>query len=140
MNRREFLAAAGMASTAALAGCGGGGEEGTDTPAESDIATQVTIQEDDSYNPAVIEVEPGEGVEWVNESGNERRVRANTELDNSVDWELDLDIPADGSAAHVFEESGVYSYHDDEETWFLMCGAVAVGDASADDVASLPCE
>lgn len=140
MKRRQFLAATGAASITALAGCGGAGGDSTDTPAQSSIAATVTIAEDDSYDPPIVEVEEGESVEWVNETDKERDLRANGEMDNSVEWELDLQIPAEGSAAHTFDESGVYSYHDAEETWFLMCGAVAVGDSSEDDVGNLPCE
>lgn len=139
MKRRQFLAATGVASITTLAGCGGSGG-GTPTPAESSIAATVTITEDETYDPTVIEVDEGESVEWANNSGKERQLRANTQLEDSVEWELDLDIPAEGSSAHTFDESGVYSYHDAEETWFNMCGAVAVGDFTADDVPDLQCE
>lgn len=138
MKRRQFLAATGVASVSTLAGCGGGG--GTPTVAASDVAATITLVEDGSFDPPIVEVEEGAAVEWVNETGSDRSVRSNTELQDSKEWEMELDLEDGESGRFVFEESGVYGYHEAQETWFRMCGAVAVGDASEDDVGNLPCE
>lgn len=143
MKRRQFLAAAAASSTIALAGCGDGGEStpsgGTATP-EASVSTTITLTEDEEFEPPKASVEAGEAVEWVNETGETRTIRANNELENSSDWGLDVQLGDGQSGYYTFEESGVYSYHDTQDTWFLTCGAVAVGDASTDDIGDLPCE
>lgn len=139
MNRRQFLAATGVASVTTLAGCGGGGG-GTPTVAAESVDATVTISDDLSFDPPIVEVETGAAVEWVNEAGESRSVVSNDELGNSAEWGLDEDVETGQTFRYTFDESGVYSYHEDQETWFRMCGAVAVGDSTADDVSGLPCE
>jgi len=138
MKRRQFLAATGVASVTTLAGCGGGG--GTPTVAADDVAATIVINEDDSFDPPIVEVEPGSAVEWDNQAGEERQIRANDRLNDAVSWEFEADLEDGESARFVFEEDGKYGYHEAEETWFRMCGAVAVGSASADDISGLRCE
>jgi plastocyanin len=119
-----------------MAGCGGGGSS---EPA-GEVTAEVTLTEDEAFDPLRVQVAEGEAVRWNNETGERRTVRANTEADDSNEWELDLAIEAGESGTHTFQSSGVYSYHDAQDTHFLMCGAVAVGDTSENDIGSLPCE
>lgn len=136
MKRRQFLTTtAATASTIAVAGCGGGSSE-----PEGEVTAEVTLTEDQAFDPLRVHVAAGEAVRWINETGEQRTVRSNAKLDNANEWTLDLAIPAGESGAHTFQNGGVYSYHDAQDTHFLMCGAVAVGDASEDDIGSLPCE
>lgn len=136
MKRRQFLATTATASAISLTGCGGGGS----SEPQGEVTAEVTLTEDEAFDPLRVHVAEGEAVRWINETGEERSVRSNGEIDNAREWELDLTIPAGESGVHTFQESGAYSYHDAQDTWFKMCGAVAVGDASEDDVESLPCE
>jgi len=138
MKRRQFLAATGVASVTTLAGCGGG--SGTPTVAAEDVAATITVAEDNSFDPPIVNVEPGSAVEWDNQAGEERQIRANTEPSNSVEWEFEVDLEDGETGRFVFEDEGVYGYHEAEETWFRMCGAVTVGDFSEEDVGGLPCE
>ena len=138
MKRRQFLAATGVASVTTLAGCGGGNS--TPTVAADDVAATIVIEENDSFEPPIVEVPPGSAVEWDNQAGEQRQIRANDRLNDAVSWEFEADLEDGEKARFVFEESGKYGYHEAEETWFRMCGAVAVGDASADDVTGLRCE
>lgn len=144
MKRRQFLRAAAASSTIAIAGCGGGGDEGpsgsTEEPEDAEVGAQVTFTEDQEFDPLRVQVETGQSVEWINETGSTRVLEANQEPDGAAEWNLNIEVPADGSAFYVFEEGGIYSYHDQEETWFNSCGAVAVGDNSTDDITSLRCE
>lgn len=138
MKRRQFLAATGVASVTTLAGCGGGG--GTPTVAADEVAATITINEDDSFDPPIVEVEPGAAVEWDNQAGEERQIRSNDRLNDASEWQFEADLEDGDTARFVFEEGGKYGYHEAEETWFRMCGAVAVGDASEDDITGLRCE
>lgn len=140
MNRRQFLTATGVASITTLAGCGGGGEESTATPAPESISVTVEIADDETFDAPVVAVEPGESVNWLNDTDESRRVRANSELDRSADWNMTLELEPGEEKAFTFEEEGVYSYHEPTETWFLMCGAVMVGDVDAVQPSELPCE
>ena len=140
MNRRQFLAATGVASITTLAGCGGGGEESTPTPAPETISVTVDISDDETFDPPVVAIRPGESVEWNNTTDESRRVRANSELDRSAEWNMTLELEPGDSKAFTFEEEGVYSYHEPTETWFLMCGAVMVGDVDNVEPSELPCE
>lgn len=143
MNRRTFLAATAGAGLTTLAGCGGDGDGddgggGTDVPEET-IGTTVTITED-AVEPLKAEVEAGMAVEWVNESGSNRQLEANTAIDGAESWDFSRELQDGESVAFVFEDDGVYSYHDAIKTRFRMCGAVAVGSSTAEDVGTLPCE
>ena len=141
MNRRQFLTATGVASITTLAGCGGGGDGGsTPTPEPESISVTVEISDDETFDPPVVAVRPGESVEWVNTTEEGRRVRANNELDRSTEWNMTLELEPGESSAFTFEEEGVYSYHEPAETWFLMCGAVMVGDVDTVQASELPCE
>jgi plastocyanin len=140
MNRRQFLTATGVASITTLAGCGGGGGGGTPTPEPESISVTVEISDDETFDPPVVAVRPGESVEWVNTTEEGRRVRANNELDRSTEWNMTLELEPGESSAFTFEEEGVYSYHEPAETWFLMCGAVMVGDVDTVQASELPCE
>lgn len=143
MKRRTFLAMTGVASTTSLAGCGAiGGGGGTPTVAEEDIAVQVTLTESNDFEPLRVSVDEGEAVEWVNDTGGEREVRSNHNAEYSSEWspELSAVIPSGETHAYVFENSGIYTYHDRERTWETMCGAVAVGDNTEDDIGDLVCE
>lgn len=140
MNRRQFLAATGTASITALAGCGGDG--GGDDVSEEDIGAEVSMTDDNTFDPYRVSIDAGQAVRWTNETGEERTLRSNTNTDFSAEWDPAMDVElADGeSHTHLFEESGVYTYHDAVRTWSLMCGAVAVGDNSEDDIGDLACD
>lgn len=141
MKRRKFLAVTGVASITTLAGCGGvGGGPGTVNP--DDIAAEVTMTEDDAFDPPRVSIDTGEAVEWTNETGDDRTVvsNENTEYSSELPEEMELAISDGESSAFVFEESGIYTYHDQQRTWEVMCGAVAVGDNSEDDIGDLVCE
>lgn len=138
MNRRQFLAATGVASITTLAGCGG--ETGTPTVAEESVAATITIHEDNSFDPPRVQVDEGSAVEWVNESGEERQIRANTARSWSSDWDWEIDLEDGETGRFTFDSSGLYPYHEAEETWFRMCGAVAVGDQTVEDIGTLQCE
>lgn len=144
MKRRQFIRAAAASSTIAIAGCGGddgpSGPQGSTEEPDAEIAAEVTFTEEEVFEPIKTSVEAGEAVRWINETGSERTLEANTEFDGAAEWNFDIDVPADGSAYFTFEESGLFSYHDQEETRFLACGAVAVGDNSTDDIPTLRCE
>lgn len=136
MNRRQYIAAIGASASTLLAGCGSG--SGSSEP-EGDVAATITMTEDRTYDPMRVSIEPGEAVEWVNETSDERTVESNQELEGAAEWEAEITVPAGESGTHTFGESGIYSYNDRTETYFNMCGAVAVGQ-SEDDIGSLPCE
>lgn len=144
MKRRQFIRAAAASSTIAIAGCGGGEPEGpqgsTEEPEDAEIAAEVTFTEEEVFEPLKVSVETDEAVRWINETGSDRTLLANTEFDGATEWDFDINVPAEGSAYFTFEEGGLYSYHDEEETRFISCGAVAVGDNSTDDIPSLRCE
>ncbi|MEF8851135.1 MAG: plastocyanin/azurin family copper-binding protein [Haloarculaceae archaeon] len=141
MNRRQFLTATGVASITTLAGCGGdGGGQSTPTPEPESISVTVEISDDETFDPPVVAIRPGESVEWENTTEERRRVRANTEIDRSSEWNMTLELQPGESKAFTFDEEGVYSYHEPTETWFLMCGAVMVGDVEAVQPSELPCE
>jgi len=111
MKRRQFLTTTVTASAIAMAGCGGGGSS---EPA-GEVTAEVTLTEDEAFDPLRVQVAEGEAVRWNNETGERRTVRANTEADDSNEWELDLAIEAGESGTHTFQSSGVYSYHDAQD-------------------------
>jgi len=79
MKRRQFLTTTVTASAIAMAGCGGGGSS---EPA-GEVTAEVTLTEDEAFDPLRVQVAEGEAVRWNNETGERRTVRANTEADDS---------------------------------------------------------
>lgn len=147
MDRRTFLGAASATSLAALAGCSGSdGDDGStdfkSEPEDAEIGATVVMEGGREFVDLKVEVAEGEAVEWRNESGSSREIRTNEAVDGAAEWDpiLEVDLEDGESAWYTFEESGVYSYHEQTYTRGMMCGAVAVGDSSADDIAELPCE
>ncbi len=142
MKRRDFLVVAATASTSALAGCGGGGSGGgsSGAQAQGDVGAEVAITDDDAFDPIKVHVEEGEAVRWNNETDSAHTIASNTAPDNAAEWEFEQEVPANGAATFTFQSGGVYSYHQTSQTRFMMCGAVAVGDTSVEDIPTLDCE
>lgn len=136
MNRRNLLVTASGILVSVLAGCGGGGDDGGE---QGEIVETIELRDDDAFHPKTVSISPGEAVEWVNKTGSTREVRATSNVDGAEEWDFQGRMEAnDGSTVYTFQEPGVYAFHDSINTEFLTCGAVAVGEASIEDV-SLPC-
>lgn len=131
MKRRTVLAAAAAASGTLLAGCGGEAKEDIEDP---DVT--VTIARTD-YDPVRVSIDPGQAVEWVNESEWDHTVSSYGK-EYSESWDFDEPLELDSSLGYRFEEEGVYLYRCTVHTRQSMCGAVLVGDVSLDE--TLPCE
>lgn len=135
MNRRRFITAAAGVGAAGLAGCFGGDETAEVDP--EDIAATITANGRE-FDPMKVEIEEGEAVEWVNEDDAVYHVDSHDIGEAS--WSWDERIEPGESAAYLFEDSGVYGFRDRGATSWEMCGAVAVGDATVDDIPLLRCE
>jgi len=135
MNRRRFLAAAATASTVGLAGCGSEGPPDVD---EEDIAETVSVLAE-SFDPQIVHVEEGEAVRWQNERDERMEIKSSS-MEGAESWDYQDRVPAGESTAWLFEDSGVYAYHDRNFTVYEICGAVAVGDTAVEDVPTLICE
>lgn len=134
MNRRRFLATAASASAVAIAGCGGESREPVDP---DDIVETIAVT--DAFEPQEVHVETGEAVEWRNDREN-RMELASTDLDGARSWSLGREVGAGETTAYLFENSGVYAYHDKFYSKYNRCGAVAVGDATVEDIPTLFCQ
>lgn len=134
MNRRRFLAAAATASTVGLAGCGAEGPPEVD---EDDIVVTVSVLED-GFDPQVVHVEEGEAVQWRNERSERMEIESSS-LEGAANWDYRDEASAGGTAAFLFEDSGAYVYNDRHFTVGEICGAVTVGDATEEDLPTLPC-
>lgn len=134
MNRRRFLAAAASATTVGIAGCSDGGAPQVD---EEDIVVTISVL-DGSFDPMIPSIQTGEAVEW----SNDRDVRAQIVSTAGVgdSWDYNETIQPGETTAYLFENPGVYAYHDRTLRRSRMCGAVVVGDLTEDDVPTLPCE
>lgn len=134
MNRRRFLATAAGATTVGIAGCFG---DGSTNVAEEDIVVTVDVLAD-SFEPMTPSIQPGEAAEW----SNERDVRAQIVSTGGVgdSWNFNQTVEPGNTTAYLFENAGVYAFHDRTFRRSQMCGAVVVGDLTEDDIPTLPCQ
>ena len=123
-----------------LAGCGGGSGGSSGAQAKGTVGAEVAITEDKTFEPMKVHVAEGEAVRWNNKTDETHTIASDTAADNAVEWEFKQEVKPNGAATYTFQSSGVYPYHQTSQTRFMMCGAVAVGDASVDDVSKLDCE
>lgn len=139
MGRRELLGTTGCAALVGAAGCLGSmlGDDEPDV-AEEDIAETIVL-DDREFDPMTVEIEPGEAIEWVNESEEDYELRTNDTYGETDDWDLEADLSPGDSTAHLFEEEGYYAFHEAIHTSLRMCGGVAVG-RPEDEMPSLHCE
>lgn len=137
MNRRRFLATTAGTASVVLAGCSGDGGRAEVT--EDDVAVTVTI-DDREFDPMIVDIDAGQAVEWENVDDERYHLDSHDINGQGTPWSWDAQVPPGETVAYLFEDPGVYGYFDRGATSFVMCGAVAVGDPSPDDVPQLPCE
>lgn len=151
MQRRKFLTAMGGAAiTAAFAGCGGGGGGGEQGPVygqqmseySGEVAATFEVTEN-GFDPVRAGSVPVDGtVEFVNTTDTVRNLDADGGVSGLSDWGLEAAEWQPGQSVYfTFTEAGIYAFRDNEDTRFMACGAVAVGeDNTAEDIPDLPCE
>lgn len=122
--RRELLRAVGLAAAAGAAGCLGDATGAGGTPTRTPKAgAQVgvacdTAQNDASFTPDVLWVEPGATVTWATQSHCAQRVTAyHPEYDrplrmpeSATPFRSDYMRETGSTFAHTFETEGVYDY------------------------------
>lgn len=144
MDRRKFLAAIGGAATVVTAGCGGD-DGGTETPTGEVVQSiELTGGITGEFDPTTTSIETGEAVEWVNNTDEDRRIVPDSNVNGAEQWSFGSEEASTmesggGTVTRTFNQAGVHVFVDELSTRFQTCGAVAVGDASLDDM-SLPCE
>lgn len=152
MDRRDYLVALSGVTTTLLAGCGGDSEP-TDSPTPSGEVVETITIETRSFEPAVVRIEVGEAVEWVNETGDERGIEPIDNISSETEvreWSWGdppsgqtvtrhLMQPDGGSVTRTFNQPGIYVYADSQLTEFQACGAVLVGEDAEIDESNLPC-
>ncbi|EMA35433.1 cupredoxin domain-containing protein [Halobiforma nitratireducens] len=156
-SRRRLLVAFGAASSAALAGCLGDDEsenEGGDE-AESEDATADDAEEEEDvieietregeekgegeepdfvFDPAIVELEPGTTVRWVNTDGVFHTVTSTDSLEEKTPSdEFDATIASDGDTFEWTPDSdGVQHYYCEPHAGFME-GSLIVGDGNEDE-------
>lgn len=106
MTRRDVLGGVagmlGLAAVGALAGCAPGKPE--PVPSDDSATPDVTVRVfDNQYEPAEVEITPGQAVQWVFEGPAEHDVVAN-------DRTFVSELVTSGTYTHVFDEAGEYAY------------------------------
>ncbi len=97
-----FAGVVGLASVGALAGCAPGKPE--PVPSDEGVRAAVTVRAfDNQYEPAEVEIRPGEAVEWIFEGPAEHDVVSN-------DRSFVSELVTSGRYVHVFDEAGEYAY------------------------------
>lgn len=137
MNRRTFMASTSGLTVTAVAGCLGDDEQELPPVDPEDVAATVDVQRFE-FDPVRVSIDVGQAIEWRNVSGRVRTVTSNSQ-GNSTDWNFTARLEPDETARYLFEEAGVYGFHEQNRTFNTMCGAVGVGMAE-EDVGQLPCE
>ena len=100
--RRALGALAAVLIAGALVACGQGKPE--TVPSDEGVEPVVTVYAiDNRYEPAEVEIEPGQAVRWVFQCSMEHDVVAE---DGSFVSELQLT----GEYVHVFDEAGEFAY------------------------------
>jgi len=100
--RRALGALAAVLIAGALVACGQGKPE--TVPSDEGVEPVVTVYAiDNRYEPAEVEIEPGQAVRWVFQGSMEHDVVAE---DGSFVSELQLT----GEYVHVFDEAGEFAY------------------------------
>lgn len=100
---RVFAVAAAAVLAGALAACGGQGKPQT-VPSDAGASPVVTVHViDNRYEPAQVEIGPGEAVRWVFEGTMEHDVVAE-------DASFVSDLMMQGEYVHVFDAAGEYPY------------------------------
>lgn len=106
LTRRDVLGGVagilGLAAVGALAGCAPGKPE--PVPSDDSAEVAVTVRAfDNQYDPAEVEIAPGQAVQWVFEGPTEHDVVAN-------DRTFVSELVNSGTYTHVFDEAGEYAY------------------------------
>lgn len=92
----------GIGAVAALAGCTP--EKPEPVPSDDEVKAAVTVTVvDNRYEPAEVEITPGQAVRWVFEGTAEHDVVAE-------DGSFVSELMVSGSYTHLFEESGEFAY------------------------------
>lgn len=105
-SRRAVLAAlAGLVGAGALAGASGCSMRKPEpVPSDDDVKAAVTVRViDNAFEPAEVQIAPGQGVRWVFEGRSEHDVVAD-------DRSFVSELLREGSYTHQFPESGDFSY------------------------------
>lgn len=148
MQRRKFLTALGGAvTTAAFAGCGGGGEE-SQAPTYGTQSTEIsgepaaTIElTSTGFEPVESESVPVDApVEFVNTTDVVKNLHDDVAGDLHS-WNLEYPEWQPGESVYfTFSEAGVYAFRDKAATRFQACGAIPVGEEyTTEDIPNLPC-
>ncbi len=159
--RRQLLLAA--AGGLALSGCLGDGDEGDDGTDEDadggtdgdaddtdddsemddgmDVAQTVELQST-SFQPDLVTIEPGETVQWTQQSGSHTVTTYHPDNDMpdrvAGDVVLDENIGSGDQIEQTFETAGVYDYFCRPHHSMGMVGSVVVGEPSADEPGLAP--
>lgn len=127
MERREFLArVGGVAGTATLAGClgGGGGRSG---PPDGDAVAMVGAASPYNFNPVGMHVEPGTTVTFINRSGTHSSTAYEDRIPEAAEpWDSGT-LTGDEEFEHTFEVEGTYDYYCIPHRSFGMVGRIVVG-------------
>ena len=101
---RGLAGLAGAGAAAALTACGVPGKKPELVPSDDDIKAAVTIRAfDNAYDPADVQIAPGQAVRWVFEGPAEHDVVAE-------DGSFVSELVYEGSYTHLFEEAGEFPY------------------------------
>ncbi len=92
-----------------LAGCGGGGSDGSDDTAAGSAGDGPTVTvQDIAFGEQTVTVEAGTTVTWDNQDSVAHTVTSGTP-DNASDV-FDEELPANGEATVTVDEPGTYEY------------------------------
>lgn len=127
-HRREFIGMALAGSIGLIAGCVGGGRNGSGSVVEETTSVSMTQSQ---FDPRNIHVDAGATVTWTNESGVDHTV-----TNASENWSGDTVVASGEEATEGFETAGVYevycSFHGAADL-SGMSMKVAVGDATIEE-------
>ncbi|WP_336659130.1 cupredoxin domain-containing protein [Leucobacter sp. USHLN153] len=99
---RGAAALLGIGAVALLSACGPGAPEPVPSDDGASPAVTVTVS-DNQYDPAEVEIAPGEAVRWEFVGPNEHDVVAN-------DRSFVSELQTEGTYTHVFDEAGDFDY------------------------------
>lgn len=137
MNRRGFLTNS-AATVSLLAGCGGGGRNGTTTnPTTTDAPGETVDIDTHEFRPRELRVEPGRTVTWLNKDDTPHTVTSGELTENATVWEFEESVESGNAVSYTFESNGLYEYYCSEHGKAEECGVVKVGDAVLSG--TLPC-
>ena len=99
-----FAGLLGAGAAVTLTSCGVPGAKPETVPSDDEIKAAITIRAfDNQYDPADVQIAPGQAVRWVFEGPAEHDVVAE-------DGSFVSDLVYEGSYTHLFEEPGEFPY------------------------------